>query len=938
MTCKIAYSTLFRLALAVGVLLAFAAPAAAHRIGSPRVTWSASKIEQGIGVVQIGHGRHRKDQLDERFDLGPSAFSLGPLLGRGTDWIHSLNPNGTPISDAQYLLEADSPGLAHRIPFAPKGGVAHLDWTQAYDKRKGDADLRFTINQLRLNIVDDNGTLDPSECPAAARCDTIETIVRYHLRAWQVAGGHEFFNVGGGIFGEGHQHAWLVGAATAVDAGQPFWTDAFFNVDKDFGHERGSHLIVNLGTPIVLSVPLKKVHRGALFAVHMTMDAEAINDRGRESAASAQIQDPPHSGPGLVARGLTARAAQSLKEPPVRQRPAARCPGGPSRRAGSQQLSTPAYTVGEASGIPLVLVKRVGGSRGATSAIIDTRSGSAVSGSDFRRTRTVVRFENGDTSPRLVEIPILEDRAVESPESFTVSLAQPHCGRLGPQRTASVTILDDDGAPPPPPAQFTIGGTVDGLQGPGLVLSNLGAPVPVAANGSFAFPGTASSGQPYEIAVATQPHSPDQNCTVENGKGTVGLANVTDIAVHCATIPIPSGLEPTFGSGGRVSTPVGSGQGDAVVVQPGGGIVTAGWRNVVPGQLATDFALTRHDPSGNLDSSFGSGGIATTDFGGAGDEAHDAALMADGGIIAVGETDAPGIQKQDFAVARYRPDGTLDSSFGTGGIATTDFGGHGHVADAVAVQPDGKVVVGGYAAGASGFHSDFALARYNPDGTLDSSFGAGGKTKTDFGALSDDAVRGLAIQPDGRIVAAGWNGEAIELARYLANGQLDPTFGAGGIAPTGVSTEMGRGVELTPGGEILVVGSVFTVSANRDFELVRFGPTGKLDIGFGNGGAVTTDFGGGDDFAENLAIDSAGRIVVVGHAGSSTIFDMGLVRYNPDGTLDTTFGANGMLVTDFHGRGDSAQDVAFDAAGRIIAGGYTANGSDTEFALLRANP
>lgn len=224
------------------------------------------------------------------------------------------------------------------------------------------------------------------------------------------------------------------------------------------------------------------------------------------------------------------------------------------------------------------------------------------------------------------------------------------------------------------------------------------------------------------------------------------------------------------------------------------------------------LALTRHDASGNLDSSFGSGGIATTDFGGAGDEAHDAALMADGGIIAVGETDAPGIEKQDFALARYRPDGTLDSSFG-----------------------------------------------------------AGGKTTTDFGALSDDAVRGLAIQPDGRIVAAGWNGDEIELARYLVNGQLDPTFGAGGIAPTGVSTEMGRGV-------------------------------------------------------------------VVGHAGSSTIFDMGLLRNNPDGTLDTTFGANGKLVTDFHGRGDSARDVAFDAASRIIAGGYTANGSDTEFALLRANP
>src|SRR5581483_5279687 len=120
----------------------------------------------------------------------------------------------------------------------------------------------------------------------------------------------------------------------------------------------------------------------------------------------------------------------SLNEPPVRPRPAARCPTGPSPRAGTLQLNSPAYTVNEANGTPLVLVNRVGGSRGATSAIIATSSGSAVSGGDFTRTHTVVRFENGDTSPRLVEIPIHEDRAVESPEDFTVSLGHVRCSKL----------------------------------------------------------------------------------------------------------------------------------------------------------------------------------------------------------------------------------------------------------------------------------------------------------------------------------------------------------------------------------------------------------------------------------------------------------------------------------------------------------------------------
>ena len=125
---------------AFAAVLVFAASTLAHTIGPPRVRWSASKIEQGIGEVQIAKGAHRKSQLNEVFDLGPSAFSIGPLAGRGSDWVHSDNPIGTPITNASYRLEADSPSLAHRVPFAQKGGVAHLDWSQAYDKRKHDAE------------------------------------------------------------------------------------------------------------------------------------------------------------------------------------------------------------------------------------------------------------------------------------------------------------------------------------------------------------------------------------------------------------------------------------------------------------------------------------------------------------------------------------------------------------------------------------------------------------------------------------------------------------------------------------------------------------------------------------------------------------------------------------------------------------------------------
>jgi uncharacterized delta-60 repeat protein len=682
------------------------------------------------------------------------------------------------------------------------------------------------------------------------------------------------------------------------------------------------------------------------------MDAKAIDDRGGESAAQAfvsgieisrfrasvsgELTGQPAS--MLSVHGVKARRVPNLKEPPVLTQPQARCPAGPRAGAGTIQFSAPAFSAGEASGTPMVLVTRRGGSRGATSVTVATSGGSARSGGDFKPTRVVVRFENHDASPRLVKVPIREDLVAEPPEKFTVSLSDARCSRLGKPRSASVTILDDDQPPPPPPPAFTIGGTVDGLQGSGLVLSNLGPEVPVTANGSFTFPGTASDGQAYEVNVKTQPHNPEQICTVDHGTGHVSRANVTDVAVHCQTSAITSGLDSTFGDGGRVSTPVGGfGEGQALVIQPTGGIVTAGWRTVSPGG-ATDFALTRHDQAGNLDASFGNGGIATTDLGGAGDQANDAALLPDGGVIAVGRTDASGILNSDFGLVRYNPDGTPNRAFDADGIVTTNFFGKGDQANAVAVQADGKILVAGFATSASGIDSDFALARYNPDGTLDTSFDSDGKVTTDLGTQSDDALA-LAIQPDGRVVAAGVAGEDIALARYMPDGKRDPTFGNGGTEITDLGfNDVATGVALTPDGKILIAGYTIGAKLNNDFLLARYDADGALDTTFGTGGTVKTDLGGGDDFAENLTVDAQGRIILVGRTTSSTILDMALVRYNPDGRQDTSFDSDGILTADFHGRGEFGQDVALDSQGRIVAAGYTANGSDTEFALMRAIP
>ncbi len=922
-------------ALAIGAVLVFVSPAAAapRPIGPPQKSWSVSKIERGLGKVPIGHPTQSTGRVDKLFDLGPDAFDfkLSPLDGRAAGKLFA--PADHRHGVASNVL-AQAPSLDPFDPRSVEGSATHLDESQVYENGSRDTSLRLT-SDVSLEMVDENGPLTSSECPVVgtAPCPLLRSIVHYRVRAWTFAGGHPFFDVGGAVYGEGHEHAWDVGVATDPRSRGPFWKDAQFHIDAD-QDRNGSGRRFQISTfsgpgPIEVKIPLRSLASGQLFVVNVSMDAETIDERGLESAASAFSQDPPHAGPGLPARALNPRRAPKFTEPPVQPRPAARCPAGPRPHAGTVQLSSRGFTVGEGSDTPLVLVTRTGGSRGATSVTVKTSGGTARSGTDFKPTRTLVRFENGDTSPRLVEIPIREDLTRERPESFTVKLSDARCAKLGKQRSASVTILDDDQPPPPPAPTFTIGGTVDGLQGSGLVLSTVGsAPLPVSANGSFTFPGTASDGQSYEVKVATQPHNPDQVCTVQNGAGHIAHANVSDIAVHCALLATPSGLDTTFGSGGRVSTPVGDiGQGQAVVIQPNGGIVTAGSRQI---GTASDFALTLHHPDGTLDTSFGQGGIAITDFGGAEDKALDAALTPDGGIVAVGEADPKGFLKSDFGIARYNADGTLDTSFGTGGIVTTDIRGDADLAEAVAVQPDGEIVVAGLAATVAGSITDFALVRYNPDGTLDQSFGSHGIVTTDISG--DDAAVALGIQADGKITLVGTAGEHIALARYTPNGSLDPSFGTNGTAIYPGFGEA-RGLAVTPNGGIFIAGD-----SGGDFLLLSYRSDGTLTPGFGNAGTVTTDISGSGDFAENLAIDAQGRIILVGRATSSTILDMALARYNPDGTLDTSFANHGTLTADFHGEGDFGQDVARDSAGRIVAAGYAGNGGNTEFALMRANP
>ena len=295
------------------------------------------------------------------------------------------------------------------------------------------------------------------------------------------------------------------------------------------------------------------------------------------------------------------------------------------------------------------------------------------------------------------------------------------------------------------------------------------------------------------------------------------------------------------------------------------------------------------------------------------------------------------------AAAAFAAGGALDTSFSANGKVTTDIGARGDFAAAVAVQTDGKIVV----AGSSAYDTTdpkFALARYNADGTLDATFGGGdGRVTTNF-TSHEDAVYGLAIQADGKIVAAGDAGlrtgnSKFAVARYEADGTLDATFGGDGKVTTQFTTgdDPVSSLVLQTGGEIVVAGGAAQNRANPKAAVARYAIDGSLDTTFGGDGKVTTDLSPAKDYLNAVVVQSDGKIVGGGLAavsGSRASFE--LIRYNSDGTLDNGFSGNGKLTTNFTARDDSVQGVVVRSDTDIIAGGIAGSGgSNAKFALAR---
>jgi uncharacterized delta-60 repeat protein len=409
---------------------------------------------------------------------------------------------------------------------------------------------------------------------------------------------------------------------------------------------------------------------------------------------------------------------------------------------------------------------------------------------------------------------------------------------------------------------------------------------------------------------------------------SVAVVLAWQLAVAAPAQARPGDLDRSFGMGdGTVTTDfAGSGLARALVVQ-GRKLVAAGV--AFSSETGDDFALARFNANGGLDGSFGTGGKVTTDItpSGSPDEVNALIQQADGRLVAAGVTLGP-VGTFDFALARYSPDGALDPSFGTGGIVSTDIAGNPDYARALVQQVDGKLVAAGRTDTLTG--TDFGLARYNPDGTLDASFGTGGVVTTDIASNNIDEARALVRQTDGRLVAAGFAvGPAgtfdFALARYNPDGALDPSFGTGGTVTTdiGGGDDFAHALAVQADGKLVAAG-VAPTATGLAFALARYNPDGMLDASFGTGGTATTDLIGG---ANALVVQVDGKLVAAGVAGQ----DFGLARYNPNGALDPSFGTGGTVTTDFAGGSDAAFALALQADGKLVAAG----GTGSAFALAR---
>ncbi len=420
-------------------------------------------------------------------------------------------------------------------------------------------------------------------------------------------------------------------------------------------------------------------------------------------------------------------------------------------------------------------------------------------------------------------------------------------------------------------------------------------------------------------------------------------------------------IDLSFGTNGtqlvNVGTAAAGETATSMAVNANGQIIVAG--SATGGATGSDFALTELNANGSVNTSFGVAGHVILNIAGTqNDQINSVAVDASGKIVVAGTTsDAAGVS--DAVVARFNADGTLDTTFGTNGMDVFDFTGdsqHDSAANAVTIDGSGNIVVAGSALIGSGAsaHTEFAVARLNADGSFDSTFGTDGQMTVDF-AGANESANAVAIDAQGRIVVVGSANVAgpdgtfdqFAVARLTAEGTLDNTFGANANGETLVDfghTADATQIAIGSNGKIDVGGNS-TISGTSSIALAQLNADGTLDTTFGANGTTTASFNSGAsaETLQGLTIDASGKLVAAAtlHTGTTGSLDVGVARFNANGTLDSTFGTAGEVREKFSDGIDSVAGVAIDSNGNLIVAGSStqdsASASAINFAALQLN-
>ncbi|MCB0748645.1 MAG: hypothetical protein KDC90_14385, partial [Ignavibacteriae bacterium] len=351
------------------------------------------------------------------------------------------------------------------------------------------------------------------------------------------------------------------------------------------------------------------------------------------------------------------------------------------------------------------------------------------------------------------------------------------------------------------------------------------------------------------------------------------------------------------------------------------------------------FLNKSYAQAGQLDSTFGQGGIVNTIFNASNSSSliNSTAIQDDGKIVAVGySTDGA---YEHFTVIRYNANGSLDVTFGINGIVITKVGKKSGGFNSIAIQDDGKIVACGYTFTSK---TECVIVRYNTNGSLDNTFGFNGITLLNDVSDSDKGAISIAIQNDKKIVVSGSfiNGSDYDfmLARLNSNGELDNLFGSNGIVSEKIETynERAKSISIQKDGKIIVVGTIFFTSNKLSIVMERYNPNGTLDKTFGTNGYVISNIGSLNIQAESVALQSDEKIVVAGLSDSGNPSSFITIRYNSNGTIDNTFGVNGSTISSFENLRTVAYSIAMQNDGKIISAGYINSiSNDYNFIIIR---